>query len=306
VTLGSDHPHPLTRAALAVVDGLEGLDHVDHVDHLTANDEREFLRDARSEEYRAHIAALEPDLLVSAAYARIVPDEVLAIPKLGAINVHPSLLPDYRGVLAVWWALYEGQTTVGVTIHEMTVPVDTGPILAQASLDVTEDADPLEVGRTLGDLAQPLLGQILEQIRTSGRIGGTPQPEGGSYRSQPHKELHRLELDWSQPASELVRRDRIFRGSGNVPVLRWRLFARRVEAAGPTLRPPGSILRRRPRRLDIAAGEGTSVRIELERPLRAWAKLLLLHLSTGRLSTLSDGGSGTSAAGVASKVGHVS
>src|SRR5438477_10478982 len=60
VTLGSDMPHPLTRAALSVIDEFEDLE---HIDHLTANDQREFLRDARSEEYHSHIAALEPDLL---------------------------------------------------------------------------------------------------------------------------------------------------------------------------------------------------------------------------------------------------
>ena len=129
VTLGSDRPHPLTRAALSVVEELECLE---HVDHLTANDEREFLRDVRSPAYREHIAGLAPDLLVSAAYARIVPDDVLGLATIGAINVHPSLLPEYRGVGAVWWAIYEGRSTVGVTIHQMTVLVDTGPILAQS------------------------------------------------------------------------------------------------------------------------------------------------------------------------------
>ena len=301
LTLGSDRPHPLTRTALAVVGELEG---VEHVDHLTANDERELLRDVRSPEYRAHIVDLAPDLLISAAYARIVPDEVLRIPTVGAINLHPSLLPDYRGVSAVWWALYEGRTAVGVTIHEMTVPVDTGPILAQASLDVSKDADPVEVWRTLGELARPLLKKSLEDIRSNGRIVGVPQPAGGSYRSQPHKELHRLELDWSQPASELVRRDRIFPGCGNSPVLRWRIFARRVEVADPTVRPPGVILRRRLKSLEVAAGEGTSVRLELARPFRAWAKLLLLHASTGRIRVLSGGSEATSAAQIASGASH--
>ena len=303
VTLGSDHPHPLTRAALEVVDALEG---VDHCDHLTAHDEREFLRDTRSDDYCAHIAALEPDLLVSAAYARIVPEEVLAIPKIGAINVHPSLLPEYRGVSAVWWALYEGRTKVGVTIHQMTVPVDTGPIVAQAAIEVTRDADPVEVWRTLGDIVRPLLKNALEEIRDNRRIHGTPQPEGGSYRSQPHKELHRLELDWSLPASELVRRDRIFPGCGSVPVLRWRVIAGRVEAGEPTRRPPGSILRRRPGSLDVAAGEGTSVRIELGRPVRDWAKLLFVSLSTGRLGDLPVGTAATGAAQVASNTSQVS
>ena len=285
VTLGSDRPHPLTLALLAVVSELGG---VEHVDHVTANDGREFLHNARGPEYRNHFAELEPDLLVSAAYARIVPDDVLRIPKFGAINVHPSLLPHYRGLAAVWWALYEGCSSVGVTIHEMAASVDTGPIIAQASLDVTPDADAVEVWRSLGGLARPLLSQTLEEIRTTGRVTGRPQPSGGSYRSQAHKEVHRLEIDWSQPAAELVRRDRLFSGYANIPILKWRIYARRIEAVGPTTRAPGSILRRRPNTIDVAVGEQTSVRLFLARPLHAWAKLLLLHLATGRFRTLGN------------------
>ena len=190
-----------------------------------------------------HLADLEPDLLLSAAYARIVPESVLAIAKLGAINVHPSLLPDYRGVSAVWWALYEGCSQVGVTIHKMTVPVDTGPIIAQRTLRVNPESDPVTVWRALGELAQPLLKGALETIRESGRVAGTPQPEGGSYRSQPQREARRLEIDWSQPADELVRRDRIFPGHANIAAVRWRIYAARVDPAGPTKRSPGSILR---------------------------------------------------------------
>ncbi len=228
LTLGSDRPHPLTQAALAVVDELEW---VEHVDHLTANDERTFLRNVRSPEYRMHVASLKPDLMISAAYARIVPDDVLATPTLGAINIHPSLLPDYRGVCAVWWALYEGCPRVGVTIHQMTVPVDTGPILGQTAVEVGPDPDPVGVWRELGDLSRPLLIQTLEQIRDTGRISGRPQPEGGSYRGSPYtKEARRLEIDWSQPAEELVRRNRILRG--NIPAGRRRRLCQANRSGG--------------------------------------------------------------------------
>jgi methionyl-tRNA formyltransferase len=285
LTLGSDRPHPLTQAALAVV---EQLDWVEHVDHLTANDEREFLRKARSPEYRRHVESLEPDLMISAAYALIVPADVLAVPTIGAINVHPSLLPDYRGVGAVWWALYEGCSRVGVTVHEMTAGIDKGPILGQASLDVGPDAVPVEVWNELGELARPLLIESLDQIRETGRISGRPQPEGGSYRGPPYtKEARRLEIDWSQPAAELVRRNRILHG--NIPGGRWRIHAEGMEVAGPTDRPPGTILQRRAKSLRVAAGEGTSVRLTFARPSRLWIKLASHHASTRRLGTFDSG-----------------
>ena len=225
--------------------------------------------------------------MISAAYARIVPDDVLATPTLGAINVHPSLLPDYRGVCAVWWALYEGCPRVGVTIHQMTVPVDTGPILAQTAVEVEPDPDPVGVWRELGDLSRPLLIQTLEQIRDTGRISGRPQPEGGSYRGSPYtKEARRLEIDWSQPAEELVRRNRILRG--NIPAGRRRVYAKRIDPAGPTDRPPGTVLRRRPKSIHVAAGDRTSVEVTLVDPAKSWIKFALG--STGRLRTVGASG----------------
>jgi methionyl-tRNA formyltransferase len=270
-------------AALTVV---RELDDVEHVCHVTARDEREFLRDPRSEAFRDHLAALEPDLLLSAAYARILPEDVLALPTIGAINVHPSLLPDYRGVSAIWWAIYDAQPRVGVTVHEMTAGVDTGPILGQAAIDVTPETRPGPVWNSLGELARPLLEQTLSRIRDSGRIEGRPQPPGGSYRSQPQRETARLELDWEQPARELVRRHGIFPGAGNIAVGRWRVYALEVEAGTPAARPPGTILRRRPRTMDVATGEGSSVRLTLGRPVRDWTKLLIHQMSTRRFQTL--------------------
>ncbi len=283
VTLGSDHGHPLTLAALAVVGELED---VEHVGHVTAQDEREFLRDPRSPAFRDHLVALEPDLLLSAAYARILPEDVLTLPTIGAINVHPSLLPNYRGVSAIWWAIYDAQPRVGVTVHEMTAGVDTGPILGQAAIDVTPDTRPSAAWNSLGELARPLIEQTLRRIRDSGRIEGRPQPPGGSYRSQPQREAARLELDWEQPARELVRRHRIFPGAGNVAVGRWRVNARDVEARTSTTRPPGTILRRRPRTIEVATGEGSSVRLALARPLRDWTKLLIHQTSARQFRVL--------------------
>src|SRR5438034_887437 len=182
-----------------------------------SDDSRSFMRDVGSPAFTAHLAELRPDLFLSAAYARVLPEKVLDIATLGAINVHPSLLPDYRGSLAIWWALYDRRSRVGVTVHEMTLPVDSGPILGQASLEVGPDDDPIDISRRVGDLAKPLLRGILVRITRTGRVVGSPQRDGGSYRSAPAKEAHRLEIDWSQTASELVRRDRIFPGRSNIP-----------------------------------------------------------------------------------------
>jgi len=188
----------------------------------------------------------------------------------------------------VWWALYEGCSRVGVTIHQMTAGVDTGPILAQTALEVGPDPDAVAVWRELGELARPLLTETLEQIRETGGISGRPQPEGGSYRGSPYtKEAHRLELDWSQPAEELARRNRILRG--NIPAGRWRVYAKRIDPAGPTDRPPGTVLRRRPKSIQVAVGGQSSVKVTLVDPAKSWIKLALGYASTGRLRTVGSG-----------------
>src|SRR5205809_137520 len=84
----------------------------------------------------AGLRALQPDLLVVAAYGQILSKDVLAVPPSGGINVHASLLPKYRGAAPVAWAIYHGETRTGVTIIRMSVSLDAGDMLAQQALDI--------------------------------------------------------------------------------------------------------------------------------------------------------------------------
>jgi methionyl-tRNA formyltransferase len=207
-----------------------------------------------------------------------LPCEVLRLASIGAINAHPSLLPAYRGAMPVWWALYDRAEQVGVTVHEMTTAVDEGAILGQVAIAVSAEDALQDVRRRLGEAARPLLRDVLAEIRDTRSIVGTPQPSNGFYRSTPDKELHRLELDWSLPGPELVRRQRIFPGHGTIASAHGRVYASRVEPATPTDHAPGTVLRRRARSIDVAAGDGTAVRVFFGYPARSWAKLALLHL----------------------------
>jgi methionyl-tRNA formyltransferase len=273
VTFGTA-THGLTAVAHEVIRSLEG---VDHVDHIETRDRRSFLQSPNEAAASRHLAALEPDLFLSAGYGRILSAEVLAIPRIGAVNAHPSLLPSHRGLDAPYWVLYEGRSRAGVTIHEMTLPVDSGPIVAQAALDVDPDETPDSLYRRLFELARPLLASTLQEILRTRQIRSSPQPAGGSYRSHPSRELPRLEIDWSQPAPELIRRSRVFPAGANFSVGRWRVFVSGITQSSMTQRAPGTIVQRRPSRLTIAVGDKTSVELHLDRPLRAWAKLILTH-----------------------------
>src|SRR6202043_2135750 len=94
----------------------------------------------------AALKAMAPELLVVAAYGQILSRDVLAVPPLGGINVHASLLPKYRGAAPIAWAIYHGETTTGVTIIKMTTGLDAGDMLAQEAIDLgpTETAGEAE------------------------------------------------------------------------------------------------------------------------------------------------------------------
>jgi methionyl-tRNA formyltransferase len=288
VTFGSDHP--FTRPAVKLVESLDGFIHVGHVRTF---DEREFLRSPNSLESREFLHSLSPDLFLSSGYGRILADETLGIATIGSINVHPSLLPRFRGRATVAWALYEGATEVGLTIHEMVSSVDSGAVLAQHAVPVGGRTDATLIYRELAAVLPPILEDVLLEIRDTGKISGTPQAvEGASYRDFPSREAKRLEVDWRLASREIIRRADVFSGQSNTHIGRWRVFFQRLEHVSQEVehvsRQPGTIVRRRPRSIDVIAGDGNRVRVTFQRPLRAWLKLGLSATNSLPLPDLHD------------------
>lgn len=267
VTLGNPN-HPFSRAALSAVSAVPGLEHAGWV--LSQNGRL----DVNGPECRTYLEALGPDLLLAVGYGQILTDETLAIPKVGSLNVHPSLLPKYRGLHPIYWVLFEGQNETGVTVHEITSRVDGGPILAQESMPLFPGDTITEVYKRMLPLTVSAVHRALTEVVRTGAIHGTPQIGESSYRSAPAREFDRLAMDWSLPAHELVRRSRIAGAGMNMPVGKRRIFFKSVTDAGMTTRAPGTILRLRPFTWDVAAGEGTAVRVKVSRPARALAKLI--------------------------------
>lgn len=148
------------------------------------------------------IRELEPDVLVTAAYGRIVPREVLAIPTRGCINVHASLLPKYRGAAPIQWALMQGETVTGITTFFMDEGMDTGDIILQAETAV----GPEDTAGTLQDRLAELGARVL--LRTlrlvaAGEAPRRPQDHGAAtYAPRLTRELERI--DWSRPAGRLA------------------------------------------------------------------------------------------------------
>ena len=152
------------------------------------------------------LAALEPDLLVVAAYGLILPQSVLDIPKLGAINVHASLLPEYRGAAPIQRAIMDGRHVTGITIMRMEAGLDTGDILLQRSLAIGIADTAQTLHDELAEMGGRLLVDALEKME-QGRLVRIPQnPERATYASKLSKDEGRI--DWNQPAQTVHNRIR--------------------------------------------------------------------------------------------------
>src|SRR5438270_133226 len=112
----------------------------------------------------AGLRAMQPDILVVAAYGQILSRDVLSVPPLGGINVHASLLPEYRGAAPIAWAIYHGEQRTGVTIIKMSVSLDAGDILAQEAIDIGSEETSGELEARLAVLGSRLAVQVVEQM----------------------------------------------------------------------------------------------------------------------------------------------
>src|SRR5438552_16504615 len=112
----------------------------------------------------AGLRAFQPELLVVAAYGQILSKDVLAVPPLGGINVHASLLPKYRGAAPVAWAIYHGETRTGVSIIKMSVYLDAGDILAQEALDIGPEETAGELEARLAVMGSRRASQVIDQM----------------------------------------------------------------------------------------------------------------------------------------------
>lgn len=155
----------------------------------------------KNEEAQELIRSLAPDLIVVAAYGKLLPKVVLDTPKLGCINVHGSLLPKYRGAAPIQWAVLNGDPVSGVTTMYMAEGMDTGDILLKAETPIGPEETAGELFDRLMVLGAGLLGQTLERLE-QGTLQRLPQnEEEATHAPMLSKELSRL--DWRCSAKEL-------------------------------------------------------------------------------------------------------
>ena len=210
----------------------------------------------------AQIQELAPDLIVVAAYGRILPQEILDYPSLGCINVHSSLLPKYRGSAPIHWAILNGDQESGVTIMKMVLALDAGDILAQRATPIDPDETVEDLHDRLADLGAQLLPETVEKL-ADGTAVAIPQAED-QMTLAPMLSRALSPMDWTRPARELHNQVR-----GLIPWpaavtqlngVRCKVFSTTVveESTGKA---PGSVIAADKKGLKIACGGGTVLQI---------------------------------------------
>lgn len=154
------------------------------------------------------LEGFKPDAIVVAAFGQIVPTSILGIPRLGCVNIHPSLLPRYRGASPVASAILAGDDFGGVSIMVMDEGLDTGPLLARAQIPILDRDTTGSLTDKLSWLGAQLLGEVLTGL-SRGELTPRPQDEAGASYCKPIAKGEG-EIDWRQPAPDIWRRVRAF------------------------------------------------------------------------------------------------
>jgi methionyl-tRNA formyltransferase len=203
-------------------------------------------------------------VLVVAAYGLLLPPRALSAAAHGAVNIHASLLPRWRGAAPIQHALLAGDRDTGITIMQMDAGLDTGPMLAQHRLAIAEDDDAQSLHDKLAALGAEAVVRALADLAAR-RARPVPQPaSGASYARKIGKDD--ADIDWTRPSAEIERRVRALRpvpgartllNGGQVKI--WR--ARCAAGSGA----PGAVLEAGGAGLRIACGEGALLATELQR-----------------------------------------
>lgn len=234
--------------------------------------------------FRDELAGYGPDAIVTAAYGLIFPQAILDIPPRGSINIHASLLPRWRGAAPVQRALLAGDRVTGISIMQMDAGLDTGPVLLQSQIPISDDDTAGTLTDRLAGLGGDLVVRALDALE-AGALRAVPQPDQGvSYAPKVDKRESRV--DWREDAAAVHRRVRAFN-----PVPGARASVRGVELKIWSSAPAagngraGEVLDAGSEGVRVACGSGALRVTELQRPggkrLRAADFLRGFPLSAG-------------------------
>ncbi len=236
------------------------------------------------------LKGLEPELIAVAAYGKILPLEILELPRLGCINVHSSLLPKYRGAAPINWAILNGEDETGVTIMVMAEGMDTGDILAQRATQIPMEENAAQLFERLAQMGAELLVETVARIG-AGAVTPVPQDESRSSHA-PMLSRELSPMNWEKTARQL--HDQV-RGlypwpaaTAVVDGVRCKIL-RTVLAGEAGKAAPGTVLQADKKGLRVACGDGALEILELQpdgkKAMAASAFLMGHPIRTGTVLT---------------------
>ncbi len=209
------------------------------------------------------LRALAPELIVVAAYGKILPRTILELPPRGCVNVHASLLPRHRGAAPIVWSILAGDGETGVTIMAMNEAMDAGDILLQRPTPIASDETGGSLGERLSRLGAAAIGEAIDGLK-AGTLRPRPQPTSGITLA-PRIEPEHCRIDWQRPALELERQVRALAPAPSAFTL---LGGKRLKVHRAALTngsgPPGRVLEAGAGGLVVAAGSGALRLLELQ------------------------------------------
>lgn len=156
----------------------------------------------KNEEFIEEIKNLKPDVICVVAYGKILPKEILEIPKLGCINVHGSLLPKYRGAAPIQWAVINGEKVTGITTMYMDIGMDTGDMILKKEIEIGADETTGELWERLSKIGGELLVETLEKIEN----GTAPRiPQGEEFSNAPMLDKEMSKIDWNNKTAQEIK-----------------------------------------------------------------------------------------------------
>lgn len=206
------------------------------------------------------VESLAPELIVVAAYGKILPEEILNYPKFGSINVHSSLLPKYRGAAPINWAILDGEEETGVSIMYMAKELDAGDVILQKSTPISDSEDAQMLTARLAELGAQALSEAVVSLG-NGTAARTSQGDTFTYASMLSREMS--PIDWTRSARAI---DCQVRGlipwpcaAAELAGTKFKIF--RTAPGKATEQAPGTILSAGKQGIEVACGDGKSLYI---------------------------------------------